>query len=172
MKKVLAMIACVLCLAMIFPLTACAKENKKKTASPWEECKNVVEAEVSAGFRLNLPSSVGAFDAVSYRAYEGQSIEAVYEAKDYTVTVRKSEGSNLDISGNTTSYPEMNIRFVSGSTVINKGESGVVYQTLVFYDGFSWSLYSPNGYPEDGLDDFITEILGGFNTQITAVYTD
>lgn len=159
MKRTLAALF-LLCAAL---LTACASTEQPaateamQLANPWVEYETLEEAEAAAGVDFSFPETVGGcFSARSYRVMAECLMEVTYRDKDdeaFEVTVRQSAGEGQDISGDYRSY-ETVTEFTEGdSTVVHKsGEYGEL--TLIWYDGYSYSLYAPNGYWGDSYNDF------------------
>ena len=162
-----AIFAYLLCALLI--LSGCAREAPSQPsettpplqlANPWKEYASLAEAEAAAGFPLSLPETVeGSYTAETFRVMDGALLEVTYRDETFKVTVRKMAGEGQDLSGDYRDYDSVHTEQKEDRTIINKwlGDSLL---TLISYDGYSYSLYAPNGYWGDSHSGFLSCILG------------
>ena len=132
--------------------------------NPWTDWNSVTEAENAAGFSFGLPETIeGSYVAESYRTMSGETpiIEVTYADEDWTVVVRKAPGEGRDISG---IYDHNDIQ-----TGERHGEQITYYRQhdskssslkiVISDDGYSWSVYAPNGFWGGSCDSFLISIF-------------
>ena len=166
MKKLILLLAAVLCL-----LAGCAKEAEPEPVTmignPWKDFASLAEAEEMIGVSLDLPETVaGSYEAETFRTMKGAAelLEVTYRDEDCTVTVRKSPGEGQDIAGVYGFEFAEECQRSDGENYIvyheneEKSESCAMYIALD-HDGYSWSLYAPNGFWGDSAEDFLTGIF-------------
>ena len=130
---------------------------------PWIEDISLSEAEEIAGFKLELPDVIAdAYVAVEYRAIEKEVIEATYVDEEYTVIIKRAIGVNQNYIDNSVTYTEVfaeqyegNLSTYDITYFINEGEE---IHTIINGNGYTWTIYAPNGYWGDSAIDFIHEI--------------
>lgn len=171
MKKKLYIAFLLLLLAGILLLAGCETKEEAAEASgtamignPWKSFSSPEEAEEAAGFPSELPQTVAdSYTAETFRAMSGDAplLEIVYRDGDLTVTVRKSQGEGRDISGlyGFDRTEECLWQDSEAYTVCREAEDGNALCILLDHDGYSWSLYAPNGFSGDSAEDFLTEIF-------------
>ena len=164
MKKLL-LLAAVLCL-----LNGCGKEPEPEyvtMGNPWNSFETLAEAEEFIGFSFGLPEMVaGSYEAEIFRAMKGAAevLEVTYQDDDFTVMVRKSPGEGQDIAGvyGYESAGDSQLWDGAGYTTYreteSKSEPCALYMTAD-HDGYSWSVYAPNGFWGDSAQDFLTGIF-------------
>lgn len=130
---------------------------------PWIEDISLSEAEEIAGFKLELPDVIAdAYVAVEYRAIEKEVIEATYVDEEYTVIIKRAIGVNQNYIDNSVAYTEViaeqyegNLSTYDITYFSNEGEE---IHTIINGNGYTWTIYAPNGYWGDSAIDFIHEI--------------
>lgn len=166
MKKLILLLAAVLCL-----LAGCAKEAEPEPVTmignPWKDFATLAEAEEMIGFSLDLPETVaGSYEVETFRTMKGAAelLEVTYRDGDFTVTVRKSPGEGQDIAGVYGYALAEECQWQNGETYTvyreenGEGDAPGLYISLD-HDGYSWSLYAPNGFWGDSAEDFLTGIF-------------
>lgn len=148
-------------------LAGCAAETTGVTetaeavqlANPWVDHATLAEAEAAVGFSLGLSETVaGSYAAEKFRVMNGQLLEVVYRDAEFEVTVRKMAGEGQDISGVYTAYDVVQeIEFDGGMCTVkySKDSAEPSWLHLISMDGYSYSLYAPNGYWGDSNADFL-----------------
>ena len=126
------------------------------------------EAENAIGVEFGMPETIeGSYIAESFRTLEAETpiIEVTYIDSDWTVVVRKAPGEGRDIS-EIYDYDTIEISEDQGN-----GKPIVYYRNkdtksekwslkiLVDHDGYSWSVYAPNGFWGDSGDGFLIAIF-------------
>ena len=168
MKKMMLWSLLLLLAALL--LTGCAKEAEQETVTmignPWKDFASLLEAESHIGFSLDLPEVIAdSWTAETFRAMKGAAevLEVRYRDGETTVTVRKSPGEGQDIAGvyGYDAAEECLLPTGEPYTVCRQAESGseAFYVTLD-RDGYSWSVYAPDGCWGDSLEDFLLAICG------------
>ena len=130
---------------------------------PWIEDISLSEAEEIAGFKLELPDVIAdAYVAVEYRAIEKEVIEATYVDEEYTVIIKRAIGVNQNYIDNSVTYTEVfaeqyegNLSTYDITYFSNEGEE---IHTIINGNGYTWTIYAPNGYWGDSAIDFVHEI--------------
>lgn len=160
--------ACI-CFLVMLALSGCAapRETPRATepvhtvqmANPWSGHSTLMEAEAAAGFSLSMPEQIGSMEADSFRVLEGRLLEVGYCDEEYTVTVRKQLGEGRDISGVYETFEKETVYEAAGSWIIGKTSEDRSLD-LIDSGGYSWSLYAPEGYPEDCRGKFLDAVLG------------
>lgn len=124
-------------------------------ANPWVSCDTLAEAEAAVGFSLSMLEKIGSFRVETFRVMNGQLLEVGYRDGDFTVTVRKQPGEYQDISGIYGTF-EREITYETGEFDITErtfGEGDIL--SLIDGEGYSWSVYTPDGDPENYQDSFL-----------------
>ena len=134
------------------------------TSNPWSDWNSVIEAENAAGFAFGLPETIeGSYIAESYRTMSGETpiIEATYADEDWTVVVRKAPGEGQDISG-IYDHNDVQTGERHGEKITyyrqHDSESGSL-KIVISNDGYSWSIYAPNGFWGGSWDGFMISIF-------------
>ncbi len=125
---------------LLLSLVSCGKpeEEPVQIGNPWVDYDSLSDAEDAVGFRLGMPLEItGGFIAEEFRVMNNELLEVVYRDEEYEVTVRKTKGEDQDISG-------------------VYGEDGNL--DLISLNGFSYSIYAPNGYWGDSNEDFLNAV--------------
>lgn len=125
-------------------------------ANPWSNYDTLAEAEAAVGFALEIPETVGSYQADAFRVMSGKLLEIIYYSGDAKATVRKIEGEDQDISGVYNTYESVTESERGGGKVVEK-TNGTEVLTLISADGYSWAIYASEGFP-DGTD-FLSAIL-------------
>lgn len=133
-------------------------------SNPWLGWASVTEAENAAGFSFGLPETIeGSYVAESYRTMSGETpiIEVTYADEDWTVVVRKAPGEGQDISG---IYDHNDIqtgeRHGGQITYYRQHDSkSSSLKIVISDDGYSWSVYAPNGFWGGSCDGFLISIF-------------
>lgn len=135
--------------------------GKMQIANPWSGWDTLAEAEEAVGFPLGIPETVaGSYVAKSYRTMSGELLESTYYDGDYKVCVRKIKGEGQDCSGDYNTYSKVETVERGGGTItfyIDEQQSRVG-KTIISYDGYSWSLYTPDGFRGDSGEHFLEAI--------------
>lgn len=128
----------------------------------WREFETLKAAENTAGFSLGMTETIaGSYVAESYRVLEGGVLEVVYRDQEYEVCVRKMLGTDKDCSGDHTQYAQVETIERDGGTVtFYRNENAAhISKTVVSYNGYSWSLVTPNGFWGDSAEEFLKQIF-------------
>lgn len=193
MKNVTAkLLAAALALAMMSGLAACGKneaadagqnEAKNEAAqndvsqneagtvmmipNPFLDHENLVEAEESAGFGINISTLVPDATKTVYRSVSGQMIEIIYyKGEDEILRVRKAAGSD-PIDGDYNVYEkEVDVAFtdIENAPAFHEKINGgkvytVTWATTENGKAFSHALYSTTGLSEDEAKTLIHTLM-------------
>ena len=71
------------------------------------------------------------------------------------VIVRMQAGEELDLSGVYESFSAIQTEEINGVKVTVQ-QTDTSFLHLIYKDGYSYSIYAPDGYPEDTSQDFLT----------------
>lgn len=159
-----------LCLILSLTFTGCGKTeppaNSAAIANPWQSFATLSDAEAAAGFPLGMPETIAeSYKVSSFRVMHDPQplLEVVYHDESYEVAVRKAPGEGQDISGvygfapaDTGSRNGITIEFYRPA---GQSETQDAVITKFDFDGYSWSLYAPNGYWGDSCEDFLNAVL-------------
>lgn len=153
--------AFVICFVLILSFPGCGSEPEQ-IANPWKDWNSLKDAEEEIGFAFGLPETIAdSYVAGSFRTMSGETplIEVTYSDPEYTVVIRKAIGEDTDISG----VYDHNL---SDTEEWRNGEEISYYRTregslkIIFnHDGYSWSVYAPNGFWGDSCNDFLIAIF-------------
>lgn len=136
------------------------EENRTvQLANPWASYDTLPEAEAAVGFSLSIPGEIESFRMETFRVMNRQLLEVCYRDGDFTVTVRKQLGEGQDISGVYETFERETVYETGNSWIIGRFSARKTLN-LVDSDGYSWSLYAPNGYPEECHESFLNAVLG------------
>lgn len=157
-----------LCLMLVFSFVGCGKEKQTEVANPWKEWGSLTEAENDVGFTFGVPEIIeDSYIAESYRTLSGETpiIEVTYVDEDWTVVVRKAPGVGQDISGVYDYNYIQTYEWWSGETITyyrNEDSRSEMCSLKILFDkdGYSWSLFAPNGFWGDSCYGFLISILG------------
>ena len=155
MRKTITML--LFCL-IIITATGCGKTEVQESApsqaltmgNPWKSFETMKEAEEAVGFSFGLSENIlESYQAVSFRAMNGELMEVLYQNGDFEVCVRKKVGAGEDISGDYNKYDTTSETKVNDATITYyRNEKTPAQRHVISYQEFSWSLVAPNGYPE------------------------
>lgn len=156
-------------LILLLTLTGCGRtEEQPKTtetahtvqlANPWVSYDILTEAEKAVGFSLNMPETIEAFRAESFRVMNGALLEVRYRDGVYEVIVRTQLGEGQDLSGVYDTFETETVYKTGDSWIISRS-SEQKRLDLIDSSGCSWSLYAPDGYPGDCHGSFLNAVLG------------
>ena len=128
--------------------------------NPWSEWDSIEEAESAVGFLFGLPEIIAdSYRVTGIRTMNNKLIEVVYNDGAFKVCVRKQAGVGEDISGDYNKYESCTETSHLGGTIssyYNSNNDAV--KQIISYDGYSWSLVAPTGYPGDSNQDFLNSI--------------
>lgn len=143
------------------PISLTIGEAAESLANPWTDCDSLEEATELAGFACDLPAKIAGYKAKEYRVIPDELLEIVYRDHDEEVVLRKAAGEGEDISGvyETFTETETDDSYPDAEITWQRTEEGAVL-ALLSYDGYSWSLYAPDGFDGDSAEDFLQAILG------------
>lgn len=127
-------------------------------ANPFVDCSSLKEAVKIAGFSISLPKELDNKDLI-YRVLntDEKMIEIIQLSDNEKLTIRKSK-STEDISGVYKSFDVVKKISVDNKEVLIKGENDIFEVALWFYNGFSYSISSNNGFPLIELQSLIIQI--------------
>ena len=134
--------------------------------NPWSSWDTLAAAEEAVGFSLDLPETVGtSYEAEVFRVMNGAAtvLEVTYRDGDTAITVRKSPGEGQDIAGVYGFDYSEECQWQSGKiyTVYREKETETEPCALYLaldHDGYSWSVYAPNGFAGDAAQDFLSAL--------------
>lgn len=126
--------------------------------NPWKSYNSMEEAADACGIAFPLPEIVAdSYVSDSYRVMNGQLMEVIYVSAEQKVIVRMQFGEGQDISGVYENVTQTESLEVNGVPVThNLLGNGCLY--LTSKDGFSYSLYAPDGCEENILQEFLLHI--------------
>lgn len=144
-------------------LSACAisatpaTEPNLQIGNPWKSYDFMTEAVDICGLAFPLPEKVGDFTADSYRVMNAQLLEVIYRFGEDAVIVRMQAGENLDLSGVYMDAVHTETIDLNGASVtISQLDTGCLH--LISKEGYSYSLYAPNGYQNEADRKFLSYI--------------
>ena len=124
------------------------------TWSPFTDCASLEEAENAAGFEMVVPDTIGGYKNVSYAAMKEYPLIQVqyYSDEDRCISVRKALDDE-DISGDYKSYSYEEKVPVDGTTVLLKGNNGLISLAIWQKEGdsFSAGVYDYSSDKDAGL---------------------
>lgn len=163
---------CLVCLLAVLMLAGCAVSEEPlqtteaaqsvQLANPWVSYDTLTEAEEAAGFSFSMNEEIESFRAESFRVMNGQLLEVSYRDADFRVTVRMQPGQWQDLSGVYESYTKEIVYEAGGAEFISRAftDTGASLD-LISADGYSWSVYAPDGYPENYRQGFLNAMITG-----------
>ena len=130
------------------------EEELAQMINPWTEASSMAEAEEKTG--LTLPEEISGYKAQQIRVMNDTLLEILYVNDDTEeVLVRKQEGEGEDISGDYNVYDvteEKETEDGKGTVISKRNDTSSL--TLIFYGGYSFSMYTEDGYWGDVWADF------------------
>ena len=155
--RALILLICVLFLSACTANAAPATEPHSQIGNPWRNYDSMAEAIDICGLAFPLPEKVGDFTADSYRVMNAQLLEVIYRFGEDAVIVRMQAGENLDLSGVYMDAVHTETIDLNGASVtIRQLDTGHLY--LISKEGYSYSLYAPNGYQNEADRKFLSFI--------------
>ena len=134
-------------------------ENMMQIGNPWKGYDSIEAAEAASGLFFPLPVSVGRlYTAESFRVMNGQLMEVIYCSGESEVIVRMQAGEDLDLSGVYETFSTIQTEEINGVKVtVQQTDTSILH--LISKDGYSYSIYAPDGYPEETSQDFLAFLL-------------
>ena len=156
-------------LVVIFLLAGCSAisepaqptnptETHMQIANPWKSYDSLEDAENACALTFPVPMVIAdIYTAESFRVMNNQLLEVIYRTGDEKVIVRMQSGDEQDISGVYGQADSTETMEIGGSkvTVTYMGDACV---HLICGNGYSFSLYAPNGYQGDASSVFLSHI--------------
>ena len=134
-------------------------ENMMQIGNPWKGYDSIESAEAASGLVFPLPVSVGSqYTAESFRVMNGELMEVIYCAGEFEVIVRMQAGEDLDLSGVYETFSTIQTEEINGVKVTVQ-QTDTSFLHLISKDGYSYSIYAPDGYPEETSKDFLAFLL-------------
>lgn len=133
--------------------------GQRPPSPTWAQYDLLEGAEAEVGFSLDLPETVGEFHTYTFRVMDGSLLEAVYQCREYFITVHKIKGEGPDPSLDSEEYHRA-YTADDGKWMVVQSERGRERLTQMFHDGYSYFIYSPTNYPEDAVSGFLNAIYG------------
>jgi len=129
------------------------------TASPYQPCATLQEAEDITGYALSVPDSLLEEGKTEIMVYYGSMTElSVLDNEYHTVLyVRKDKGEQ-DISGIHDTYDAEDKVEIGGCTVTLRGDRDMYYVAVWTKNGFSYSLTSSKGLSKETMTEYIGSI--------------
>ena len=127
MKKVIALLLCVLGIASLAACGNASNDNPSNVQipSPFADCDTLDDAAAISGFDMSAPDSIDGYDQRIIQAVENEMIQVSYQNGDESITIRKAAGTD-DCSGDYNRYDETKEVAVGAITVTMKGSDGLV----------------------------------------------
>lgn len=161
-KNIVAIAACfVLLFVGVMTIPNLMKTNDEpivETAPSITKYKTIEELSKVVGFDMNeiqdIPFEV---EQTVYTAYGYDLAEIAYVNKDYTVSFRKSVGSE-DNSGDYNEYTSIEDITIKDHTVSIKGNKDLYSLAIWENDGYAYSIYSSQGLSKKQLVDMLENV--------------
>lgn len=155
--RALILLICVLFLSACTANAAPATEPQMQIGNPWKSYDSMAEASEICGLSFPLPEKVGDYTADSYRVMNNQLLEVIYHVGEDSAIVRMQAGENLDLSGVYMDVIHTETIDLNGASVtIRQLDTG--HLCLISKEGYSYSLYAPNGYQKEADQEFLALI--------------
>ena len=150
-------------LEKVLAVTLLEEELVIQETDPWIKDISLSEAEESAGFKLELPEVVAdSYVAAGYQAIADEVIEVTYVYEDYTVIIKRAVGENRNYIDHSVTYENVSAEQYEGDLAVyditHFSNESAASHTLISGNGYTWTIYAPNGYWEDSEMEFIHEI--------------
>ena len=143
-------------------LVACAApaEESVMIGNPWTDYDTLKQAETAVGFSLDIPQEIdGEYRAEAFRVMNNELLEVIYHNGTTEVTVRKIKGEDQDISGVYLEFDAVTEEEHDGMPVTVM-RSGDICLMLFSPDGYSYSIYAPDGFAPTSPDGFFRSAFG------------
>ncbi len=124
-------------------------------ANPFTDYATLGEAELAAGFPLEVPERIKGYDGRLIQVMDGTMIQVIHLRGESRLFIRKAAGAG-DVSGDYTGYPEMRSIPCGKFHVTVKGSGGKVKNAVWTSGGYAYAVMS-----DDALDlDFVRDLVG------------
>lgn len=126
--------------------------------NPFIDCFTMEEAVKLAGFPLSAPDAVDGSGTRTFRAIEGELLEALYfDGKVITARIRKAPGSG-DISGDYNQYAQTKTVDIDGSAVTMKGADGLFLAAVWERGGYTYAITAGAGMSAAAMSALIRSV--------------
>lgn len=126
--------------------------------NPFILCDTMDEAAQIAGFSMTLPSGVpDGIDNSVIRAVKSNMIEVIYQGDQEQISVRKAVGTE-DISGDFTTYSDVNVEDVNGRSVTLKGSNGKIMVATWTDGGYTYAVRTETGLEHDVIAGMVSSV--------------
>ncbi len=125
MKKLIAMLFCLLAAAAFTACNSTSASGSGQLTNPIVEYETLADAAKVTGFELAVPGSVDGYDTRTVQVVSGEMMQVTYTSGEQKLLIRKAAGQD-DISGDYNTYAETNTVAAGSLSVLMKGENGMV----------------------------------------------
>lgn len=126
-------------------------DTSAQIPNPFVDCDTMAQAEDLAGFSLTLPVNVKT-DGIS--VLSGNMIQVLCEDG---LSIRKALGTE-DISGDYTSYPQVETVTVEGNAVTLKGTGDQITVAVWTADGYTYAVRSETGMSRNAALSLVSQV--------------
>lgn len=137
-----------------------ARNEVAQLPNPFVDCDTLGEAIEIAGFNLAIPNVIDKSTDRLYRvmALDDRMLEVIYlSGEDEVARIRKAPGTE-DISGDYTTYAQMETASVSGAQVILKGDAGKVSLAIWTVEEYTYSVHVEDGISAADMTRLVSNI--------------
>jgi ABC-type oligopeptide transport system substrate-binding subunit len=168
MKKLIALLLCVLSIASLAACGSTGKDNSTKPSSsveipsPFQDCDTMEDAAAISGFDMTAPENISGYSNRTIQAIENDMIQVIYENDDDNITIRKAVGTD-DISGDSTEYTEVSDVDIDDLTVTLKGADGKTNVAVWTNNGYAYSITSTSALDKITVSDLVSAVNNDSN---------
>lgn len=164
MKKIIALVLCIVLTLSFAACTAGNKDNKKSNAQTGSKAQiaksltsfdTIDDAAKAAGFEVTAPDEISGKKLTLIQGIKNAS-ETGYNTISLTygdskITLRKGKGAD-DVSGDYNDYADIGISDVGGKSITQYGIDLKVYKAIWTDGDFSYSITAENGLSSEEID--------------------
>lgn len=129
--------------------------------NPWKTHDTLESATSLVGFEITLPESINDYPNIIYSTCSNTLLQVAYNKENNndkeSITIRKSAGG-ADNSGIWDEYPVNLIVDINDFQASIRGDKTNLYLANWYTEGYSYSIYCPEGMPEEKFEVLIETI--------------
>lgn len=127
-----------------FLQTSKPKEENAQIANPFQDCKNMEEAEALAGFDMKTPNKIPEYKKAIIQAIKGELLQVYYAKGEEEILIRKGNGSD-DISGIYEEFDSEEQVFSDNKKITLKSNGTKTYLATWIENTYAYSIWCSEG---------------------------
>ena len=127
-----------------FLQTSKPEEENAQIASPFQDCKNMEEAEALAEFDMKTPDKIPEYKKAIIQAIKGELLQVYYAKGEEEILIRKSSGSD-DVSGIYEEFDSEEQIFSDNNKITLKSNGTKTYLATWIENTYAYSIWCSEG---------------------------